>query len=508
MDPIVSAALVGTARQEQAQLATGTPVDALIAELPKSEAERAFLLSAGAWAVYRQAGQQPRQIPAAPEPARTETLRACSPQAALLISRLLGGEQPELLSEALTRMRQLGLYLPSAVLPQALNVSKKETRAALFPVLGERGLWLSQFNPSWSWVRDFLPAGEDGLPAEAETIWQEGTNAQRVEILSRLRAVDPTKARDWLADAWKKERAEVRTDLLATLETGLGAEDETFLEKALDDRALGVRIIAASLLSRLPNSAFGERMRERGGAMLKMVKGKLAVKPPAELGKDWLRDGITENPPGKVGKRAWRLIQVLALIPPTFWETHLEMTPAELLSLVAGDQWEVNLIDGWSRATIEYNASSWIEPLWSWWAAHFERVEQTTDYTFREQLLKCMPQQMAEQKALSLLNTGQVFLSELPGPWSVEFGRECLRLFRHYCPPQRLEAATFNPYADPWFAALPSIAQALSPACFAEAARPWDIPESTKWQIRYAAQKLQAFIEMIQMRQKIHEEIA
>ena len=507
MDQIVSAALVGTARQEQRNLATGTPVDVLIAELPRGESERAFLLSAGAWAVYRQAGQQARQIAAAPEPAKPETRRACSPQAALVISRLLNGEQPELLPEALARMRERGLRLPSTVLPQALNTSKKETRAALFPVLGERGLWLSQFNPSWNWVRDFLPASESDLPADAENIWQEGTNEQRVEILGRLRAADPAQAREWLADAWKRERAEVRADLLATLETNLGPEDEAFLENVLNDRALSVRTVAASLLSRLPNSAFAERMRERGSAMLKMIKGKLVVRPPVELEKDWLRDGISENAPSKLGKRAWWLIQLLALIPPTFWEAYLGASPDKLLSLVAKDQWGITIIDGWSKAAIRYHTSSWIEPLWDWWIAHFDHIDKTTDYTIREQLLTCMPQQMAEQKVLALLRKEQILLSELSGPWSVEFGHECLRLFRKYCTPHRIESATFNPYSDPWFAALPHIALSLPPACFAEAARPWNLPESAKWQVRYADQRLQEFAEMIQMRQKIYEEI-
>lgn len=507
MDQIVSAALVGTARQEQAHSATGTPVDALVAELPKDEAERAFLLSAGAWAVYRQAGQQARQIPATPEPAQAETLSACSPQAALVISRLLGGEKPALLPEALARMCEQGLHLPYAVLPQALNTSNKGVRAALFPVLGERGLWLSQFHPSWSWVQDFLPTSESGLPVDAETIWQEGTNAQRVEMLSRLRAVDPTKAREWLAGVWKRERAEVRADLLATLATSLGPEDEAFLEKALDDRALSVRTIAVSLLASLPASAFGERMRERGGAMLKMVKGKLVVKLPTELGKDWQRDGISEDPPIKIGKRAWWLIQVLALIPPTFWETHLGATPDELLSLVAEDRWEINIIDGWSKAAIQYHTSNWIESLWNWWIIRFDNIDKMTDYTIREQLLKCMPQQMAEQKVLALLSTEQEFLSELPGPWSAEFGRNCLRLLREYYTPQ-IEAETFVAYSDPWFEALPHIALSLPPACFAEASQPWDLPESTKWQVQYAAGQLRTFVEMIQMRKKIHEEIA
>src|SRR5215467_11433288 len=100
MDQIVSAALVGITRPEQGNLATGSLIDALIAELPEGEAARKFLLGAGAWAVYCQAGRLPRQIAVLPEPAAAEKSRACSTGVSLLISRLLAGEQAELLPEA------------------------------------------------------------------------------------------------------------------------------------------------------------------------------------------------------------------------------------------------------------------------------------------------------------------------------------------------------------------------------------------------------------------------
>lgn len=517
MDQMISAALVGSARQEQFKYLTGTPVDELLAQLPTGEAERTFLLSAGVQAVYRLAGQKPGQVDSVPEPSGEEELRSCPPAAIHLLSLLLGGTNEELLPEALERLHHLGMRVPSAVLPQALNVKNKEARAALFPVLGERGRWLSQFNPAWRWVRDFLPANEQGLPTDAETIWQEGTNAQRVEILRRLRAVDPATARAWLLTAWKRERAEVRADLLATFATGLSVDDEEFLENSLNDRALGVRVVAADLLANLPGSAYTARMLARGKAMLNMNKGKLVVTPPAAIGKDWVRDGISENPPNKLGKRAWWLIQVLALIPPSFWEEHLGTSPTGLLALVAGNEWEMNLIDGWSKASIQYQVLNWIEPLWDWWLASRKHrtTANTTDSTIPGQLLTCLPQKQVEQVVLALLrkappsreNDWALALSHLPRPWSTAFGEECLRLFRACYTPQRLEGTQFNPYTDPWFSCLSTLALALPPACFVDALQPWDLPESTKWHVRYAGEQFQHFTEIIQMRKKIYEEI-
>ncbi|HEX7733602.1 MAG TPA: DUF5691 domain-containing protein [Ktedonobacteraceae bacterium] len=522
-DPIVAIALAGTSRQERVKLVTGTPVDALLAELPEDEVERAFLLGAGAWAVYRQAGTQAQESTEIHEPAATETLRECSPGAALLISRLLNGEQANLLPEALERMSQYKLRLPFRLLPLALNTTGKETRAALFPLLGERGRWLSQFNSSWKWVNNHLALDEDGLPEDAETIWQEGTLGQRIAILRRQRAADPARALAWLEGVWKQEKAEARGDLLETLEVGLNSTDEPFLENALDDRANGVRATAALLLAHLPNSTLNQRMRERGQHMLQMINGRVRIEQPGEFEKAWLRDGMTEKPPRTISQRSWWLFQILTTIEPTFWESHLHASPAELLELLPSDYaWKMPIIEGWSKAAITFGTQSWLEPLWSWWYKNYEEAQKQhalLEYDYREQLLKALPGPMAERLLLDLLKkeTDDLpvywpeLLSELPKPWSVELARLYLHLFREHATVERIKDENFNPYGDHWFNDLSSIALALPPACFAEALRPLEFPENTtsttRWQIQYAENQFKAFTEIVHMRQKIQEEI-
>jgi hypothetical protein len=519
MDPIVTTALVGTVRQERVNLATGTPVDTLIAELPEGEIERKFLLSAGAWAIYRQAGKQSQRIAAVPEQAKAEQLRECSPGAALLLSRLLAGEQKPLLVEALERLHQKELRLPYHLLLHALNTTGREIRAAVFPVLGERGIWLSQLNRPWKWVQDFLPADTGSLPSDAETVWQEGSLGQRVEILRRLRAVDPGKACDWLKAVWKQEKAYTRGDFLTTLEVGLSAADEPFLEAALDDHVASVRAMAVSLLTRLPDSAFCTRMRQRGQNMITRRKEKLVVEPPRELSKDWQRDGIVENPPGTVAQRAWWLIQVLSSIEPAFWETHLGAQPTELFKLLAEDRWQMQVMEGWSKAAMSYNAPGWMMPLWAWWCEHHQEAlekRHLTDYNYREQLLKCMPGPVAEQIILDMINGGGgkpqgdwwELLAELHRPWSVKFAQTYLRLLRKHNTFEGIDVNVLNPRSDPWFNDLPSLALALPADCFTEALHPWEVPDDPGWQIQYIRQQLQEFTETIQMRQKIHEEIA
>src|SRR6266849_3058964 len=100
-DPMIAIALAGTSRQERIDLATGTPLDELLNQLPQNEVERTFLLAAGAWALYRQAGTQATPASAPMVPAGPESLRVCSPAAAGLIEMLLRNDTHDLLSLAL-----------------------------------------------------------------------------------------------------------------------------------------------------------------------------------------------------------------------------------------------------------------------------------------------------------------------------------------------------------------------------------------------------------------------
>src|SRR5579859_6998569 len=439
LDTVLTTALVGTAQLHNIDITTGTTVDALTQKLPAGEVERKLLLSAGAWAIYRQAGRMAESLPTASEPAAPESLPACSPEIASLLESLLKGGHHKLWPEALERMRQAGLRLPHEMLPLALSIQETALRAALFHVIGEHGRWLSQFNPAWSWVSNYLPGSEDMHLANAETIWQEGTLGQRSTVLRLVRVSDPAKAREWLADVWKQEKADARTCLLDTFEIGLSAGDEEFLEKALDDRSAIVRSSAASLLAHLATSAFAKRMRERADAMLDYSAKKLIVTLPTTLEEDWLRDGIAAKStiPG-VGEHTWWYSQVLSLVPPTHWEERFVL-PADKLSAAAyaNDEWDETLIASWSSAALLHSNINWCMALWDWWC---KKQRGAAIWNARISLLAHMPQQEAEQRVINVFSNPrhpgrkewEKALAVLPKPWSPKFGEVYLQELRKY----------------------------------------------------------------------------
>src|SRR6266568_2342547 len=374
MDTLVTMALVGTAQQPDKNIGTGTPIDTLTAGFSRREMERRILLAAGTWAIYRQIGKAPGHLPTAPEPAAPETLRTCAPALARLIEDMLAGTHDDLLPEALERMEKAGLHLPPELLPTALNAQSSRLRAALAPVLGERGRWLSQFNLAWSWVSRRLPAGGYALPAGAEITWQEGTPEQRSEILRRLRASDPAKARQWLEGTWKLEKVQFRAEALETFSTGLSADDESFLEEALNDRSAKVCETAASLLER---------------------------------------------------------------IPPAHWEEHFAAPPAKLIASVRPKEWEQTLIEGWSQAAIRFNDAQWILALWDWWyqRRYYACPEQLRrdliNLMPQQEAESRVQEQLINYK--SPKNAGwEDLLSALPTPWSKEFGDVYLAELRNY----------------------------------------------------------------------------
>lgn len=513
MEPLVTAALVGTGQRAANAIETTPEVDGLIAGLPAGEADRALLLRAGAWAIYKQAGTVPDEIEptsAAPE----EHLAACSLDTAVILRRLIDGQMGEVLPDALERLREAKLRLPYDLLPTALNLRDTEQRAALAPVLGERGRWLSQFNRVWSWVSQTLNSTTEDLPADAETIWQEGAAGQRVEILKRLRAVDPGKAREWLDAVWKREKAELRADLLETLEVGLGPDDEPLLEQALDDRAERPRGVAQRLLLTLPESRLAVRMRERAVGMLTFANGKLDAKPPTAADATWARDGLRDKSPQSKGEREFLLREVLSRVPPTHWEQHFGQSPEALIEATNDSKWRIAIVECWTDAAETFASRTWAAPLWTFWGTATDKEIKQANGTRGSLLTQMLPLAAeADREAwalTALANAGanddpslDDILGALPRPWSVAVGTAYVRGLRAF-------AATLtekSKSADPWDDTLQAAAVALPRTCFAEAIQHIETPESNHWYMQNFRRQLDWLADVLHTRQRIYEEI-
>jgi hypothetical protein len=376
-EELVTAALLGTERRTPPGVAPGP------------QAPAALLDAAAVETVRRRAGLRPARAPRRPEPAPEDPRPALPAAAARRLAMLLAdrsgtagggrrGTAPdlmELLPQWLAMANARGFAAPPQALPALLDAARGRTdlRPAALRFAGPRALWLARLNPDWRFALRAAPGGDAALPRPEETdrvrrLWQEGLFAERVALLAAIRAQDPAAARELLAGTWPAERAEDRLMFLDSLRTGLGPDDEPFLEQALADRSRNVRATAAELLSALPGSALAGRMAVRAAACVAVDHTgdgpRLVVEAPHECDASMERDGVIAKAPMGRGERSWWLGQLVEAAPLATWPARLGgRTPREILALPVADDWRSELHAAWCRAAVRQRDAEWSRAL-------------------------------------------------------------------------------------------------------------------------------------------------
>jgi hypothetical protein len=281
----------------------------------------------------------------------------------------------ELLPQWLALANARGFAAPPEALPALLDTARGRTdlRPAALAFAGPRALWLARLNPDWRFALRATPGGGADLPGPQETdrirrLWQEGLFAERVVLLTGIRTQEPAAARELLETTWATERAEDRLMFLDSLRTGLGAEDEPFLERALTDRSRNVRATAAELLSALPGSALAARMADRAGACVSVDHTRdvptIVVEAPHACDAGMERDGVVPKAPTGRGERSWWLGQLVEAAPLAVWSARLGgRTAREIVALPVADDWQGELHAAWCRAAVRQRDARWSRAL-------------------------------------------------------------------------------------------------------------------------------------------------
>ncbi|MEU9171829.1 DUF5691 domain-containing protein [Streptomyces sp. NPDC048420] len=376
-EELVTSALLGTARR--------TPPGVT----PGPEAPVALLDAAAVATVRRRAGLRPARAAQRPQPAAEDPRPPLPAAAARRLSLLLAdrsgvggggrrGTAPdlmELLPQWLSTANARGYAPPPQLLPALLDAARGRTdlRQAALALAGPRATWLARLNPDWRFALRATPGGGTALPPAEDTagtqrLWEEGLFAERVALLAAIRARDAGAARELLATTWATERAEDRLMFLDSLRTGLGADDEPFLEQALSDRSRNVRATAAELLSALPDSALAARMAVRAGACVAVDHTQnataIVVEAPHECDPGMERDGVVPKPPSGRGERSWWLGQLVEAAPLGVWPGRLGgRTPEEIVALPVADDWRNELHAAWCRAAVRQRDAVWARAL-------------------------------------------------------------------------------------------------------------------------------------------------
>ncbi|MFF1810569.1 DUF5691 domain-containing protein [Streptomyces sp. NPDC058251] len=376
-EELVTVAMLGTERRTPPGWAPGR------------EAPVALLDASAVETLRRRAGVRPARAATPPEPAARDPRAALPPAAARRLAMLLAdrpgtggggrrGTAPdlmELLPQWLTLANARGFAAPPESLPALLDAARGRTdlRAAALAFAGPRALWLARLNQEWRFALRSSPGGGSALPGpedaeRVQQLWQEGLFAERVALLSAIRAKDPDAARELLASTWPTERAEDRLMFLDSLRSGLCAADEPFLERALADRSRNVRATAAELLSALPASALAARMAARAGSCVAVDRTRdtptIVVEAPHECDGGMERDGVVPKAPAGRGERSWWLGQLVEAAPLGTWPERLGgRTPEEVVGLPVADDWRGELHAAWCRAAVRQRDPGWSRAL-------------------------------------------------------------------------------------------------------------------------------------------------
>jgi hypothetical protein len=412
LEPLAKTALLGTERRAPEWPALEGAIGELMRAVEGDSVEQKFLRTAGVIGTCQLAGWMPA-------PAAGPALEAC---AAETLSHLIHepleqslagifSEGPlRLQAEACACLAKSQTCLPRPLLPKALDAGRRSVplRALLLPVLGQRGAWLAQLNPDWDYAAG---AGADVMDNE---VWEHGSLDQRKLFLRTLRPRDPVRARQRLTEAFATEGARERAALLEEMKTGLGLEDEDFLESILRDKSKEVRETAARLLGSLPGSRFMARMAARlepcVTAEKKFLRGTVVkLEPPAVFDPAWKADLIEESKPQsqKLGERAWWLYQLVRFTPLEWWPQRTGMKVADVLRWAAGSEWKDALLQGWAAAQSLQRRADWAEALLGSGLAqgispeHFELLEALPPADRESHFLSMVQEAISRKTALS-----------------------------------------------------------------------------------------------------------
>jgi hypothetical protein len=330
---------------------------ALVGAERSGSASAELLRSAAVAGLKSRAGWKPRRGVARVQPCPSDELPVCSPGAGAILARIAADADWELSREWAALAFRAGRRVPDSLVPAVFDafVTRRGFATEWTRPLGRVGAWLASMNPEWGRVKE-----EDLERIERE--WSTGTGSERRAWLRQVRERAPEKAAALISQTWGDDGADDRREFIEALAVGLSPADEPVLTRALGDRAKSVRDAAAALLAKVPSSEFVRRMTARAAGMVKVtLKGKnvtLEVEPPTELEEAWEADGIERKPPGGVGKRAWWLRQVLAMVPPSVW-TQGGASADAVIKAADGQDYEKDLQAGWLRAAVASADVEW-----------------------------------------------------------------------------------------------------------------------------------------------------
>jgi hypothetical protein len=366
-ETIVNNAMLGTTKLplRVADLPAAITEQVEVSDTP--DAEEDFLRLGSLVYQYRQSGCVPLDLRSAVlSAAEAEIKPYCHTGATAVLLTILSEEHYALLKLWLTQCELAHKCAEPECMPALLDISvgKKELRSLILSVCGKRGEWLGRLNPQWNF---------SALEADAQTLWQTGRAEERKDLLKSLRAQQPAAALELLQSSWDTEGANEKVSFLEILTTGLSEHDLVWLE-GLKEKGQKVNNALQDLIKRIPTSQPVQGYRallkeavnvKNSKALLGMLaKTTIEVHEKIAFPDGIFKSGIEKLSSDKqVSDAQYILIQLIASVPPSFWNDHLKETPETVIKLFQKEKKTALYVPALALAAVKFRDIVWTQAL-------------------------------------------------------------------------------------------------------------------------------------------------
>ncbi|MCW3108950.1 MAG: hypothetical protein JWQ09_3456 [Segetibacter sp.] len=426
-DNIVHTALLGTDKRQLKKEDFSEDFAETI-ELINEQAtdkESQFLNLASAAFNYRKCGVEPLNKTLVYSKAEVEERAYCSPFAHQLLSDIISVESFPLLKLWLELCFKNNIIVKPEWIPVLfdLGIKHKPLQSLLLPVTGKRGEWLIQFNEAW----------KVETKSTDEEVWQTGTLEQRKDYLRKLRTTEPSQARELLQQAWASENVNTKTELVKSLATNISNEDVAWLEQLLNEKSQKVKDETLRLLKLSRTSSIIQKYWEiiKQSVEIKKERGLLGIGSKtvleieliSNIDESIFKSGIEKITSEKnVSDNDFILYQLIAAVPPSFFEQHFQLDKKELFDLFLKSKNGKPFILAFGTAAITFKEVDWLRA-----------VMAVSENQFFPQAFEMLPSEETEKYALQFLNKPEAhqvidyFAKYYQGEWSIALTREIFK---------------------------------------------------------------------------------
>lgn len=334
---IVKLGMLGTEKGAFSPELLPAALQPYLQEEAANDPEAHFLQAAALLLAYRRAGTQAATSPIPRlNPADAETLPYTNQQQNGILRKLLDEDvyrNKGLINLWLQQCAAQQRIVSPEFLPDLLAFKSTFAHLSAFrQVLGQRGLWLAQLRSKWTLAS-----------ADPEKIWEEGSTAERNELIQNLWKSDPAQALQHIQSAWSSSNAKerltwaqglhhLRNDLALSFAEEVYQNLKSAGTKGKESLDQLLTTVAAYLLSQ-PTSTLYQQVKPTLQSLIQRNKGFLGLKEKVTLQLPSAFDAFfneknlvgimglgTEkglNPAAQIS--AW-FAQILAHVHPNCWE--------------------------------------------------------------------------------------------------------------------------------------------------------------------------------------------